>query len=78
MPLADTKDDRFLTSAIPSLALDPTRPEVAFVDFDGATERMFKLALLGHAFAQTSEETVNAVAVEAVIYKQSTARSGPP
>jgi len=77
MPLAGTKDDRFLASPAPSLALDATRPEVAFVDFDGATESMFKLALLGHAFAQTGEKAAHAVVVEAIYYKQRTARSGP-
>ena len=78
VPLADAKDERVLASPTPSLALDATRAEVALVDFDGATERMLKLALLGQAFAQTGEKAVHAVAVEAVIYKQRTARSGPP
>ncbi len=70
MPLADAKDDRFLASPTPSLALDATRAEVAFVYFNRATEQTFKLALLGYAFAHTSEKAVQAYAFEAAPCKQ--------
>ena len=78
MPLADACNERFLTSSTASLALDATRADLAFVECDGATERMFNLALLVYALAQIGEKVVHAVTVEATPYKQRVARSGPP
>ncbi len=65
VPLADAEHDGLLTGAAPGLALDAARAEVALVDLDMPAKGALELARLGHALAQTTEKSIDGVAVEA-------------
>jgi hypothetical protein len=60
----DAEDRRLLSSAAPGLASDASRTKVTFIDFDGAAERTFDLARLGHSQPQASQEAIDGVAIE--------------
>lgn len=65
MPFADAEDDCLLAGTSASLALHTPWTEVAFINFDMPLEGLFQFASLGHALAQTGEQSVHRVAVQA-------------
>ncbi len=65
VPLADAEHNGLLAGTAPGLALDAARAEVALVDLDMPAKGALELARLGHALAQTTEKSIDGVAVEA-------------
>lgn len=58
------EDDRLARSATPALPLDVSSTEERFIDFDLPRERGLLLGILGHSFADRSQETVYGVAIQ--------------
>jgi hypothetical protein len=65
VPLEDAEDRRLASRAPPGLALDAAWPEVTLIDLDDAGELALRRTALRHAHAQTREQTVDGVAVQA-------------
>ena len=60
----NAKDDGLPARAAAAFAANAATTEVGFIDFDGATHRRMRFALLGHADAKRVEEAVDGAATD--------------
>ena len=63
-PKSPSLDDGLAIGTASAPALDPTRPEKAFIDLDDTEQGALRLAFKQNAFPQTSIEPVHGVAVQ--------------